>query len=181
MVNDTYFQTINDVLTTHSVLSWCLPYTTIKTVAFLNLSFDYHNIFGHWLFSWSIESDLILSSIIKFKLQSAYSRVNFCGTNVCGNPFLVGTSLVFGDRWKNPQNFVPHGTVGARFCHFKISLKNVYYARIIDKELSNFDLSSLVRHPVIAWKGPLKSLVFFLRYLNSSETSYYTNGLKHWT
>ena len=90
MVNDTYFQTINDVLTIHSVLSWCLPYTTIKTIAFLNLSFDYHNIFGHWLFWWSIESDLILSSIIKFELQSAYSRVNFCGTNVCGNPFLVG-------------------------------------------------------------------------------------------
>ena len=25
----------------------CLPYTTIKTIAFLNLSFDYHNIFSH--------------------------------------------------------------------------------------------------------------------------------------
>ena len=62
---------------------------------------------------------------------------------------------------KIPQNFVPHGTIGARFCYFKISLKNVYYARIIDKELSNFDLSSVVRHLVIAWKGPLKSLVFF--------------------
>ena len=41
--------------------------------------------------------------IIKFKLQSAYSRVNFCGTSVCGDPFWWELLQFLGIAGKIPK------------------------------------------------------------------------------
>ena len=49
----------------------------------------------------------------EFMLENIYSRVNFCGENVCCNISFVGT--FFADRWKNCKNRkqklepAPHG------------------------------------------------------------------------
>lgn len=47
--------------------------------------------------------------VSEFKSQNIYSRVNYCGKNVCGNFPLW--ELIFADHWKNckkSKNFVPH-------------------------------------------------------------------------
>lgn len=47
--------------------------------------------------------------VSEFKSEDIYSRVNYCGKNVCGNFPLW--ELIFADHWKNckkSKNFVPH-------------------------------------------------------------------------
>ena len=52
-----------------------------------------------------IEQTRFLSTVFlssEFKLENIYSKVNFCGKNVCGNFYL--RELIFVDRWKNHKN-----------------------------------------------------------------------------
>ena len=57
---------------------------------------------SEWKRQVVIEQTRFLSTVFscsKFKSESIYSGVNFCGKNVCGNFYL--RELIFTDRWKN--------------------------------------------------------------------------------